>query len=282
MDTLSAIASRRSIRKFAATAVEPVKLQIVLEAVRHCPSVKAMVVITSDKCYENNEWIWGYRESDPLGGYDPYSASKACAELVVGSFRSSFLNPKSFGKTHTTALASVRAGNVIGGGDWSPDRLIPDFVKATVKGEVVTLRNPSATRPWQHVLEPLAGYLWLAASMCRDGARFSEAWNFGPDDESVVTVETVVKHLLAGWGKGRYAVSGDVQPHEAHLLKLDTSKARSGLGWKPLLNIQRALQAAGEWYRAYYDGRDMTSFTLGQIEAYVQAGRDQSLPWSLA
>ena len=197
-----------------------------LEAVRQVGGVRAVVVVTSDKCYENREWLWAYREGEPLGGVDPYSSSKACAELVAQSWRQSFFAPQRYAE-HGTALASARAGNVIGGGDWATDRIVTDFVSAIRRGQPLTLRNPLATRPWQHVLEPLSGYLNLAAHLVRDdGQMFADGWNFGPAETSVVTVELLARALAAEWGAGTVRVEQDpTRPHEAGLLKLDGSKA---------------------------------------------------------
>lgn len=233
-----------------------------LEAVRQAGGVRAVVNVTSDKCYENREWVWPYRENEALGGYDPYSSSKACAELVTAAYRSSF-----FGGG--TALASARAGNVIGGGDWARDRLVPDIMRAFLDGRPVTLRNPGAIRPWQHVLEPLNGYLLLAQRLCEEGAAFAEAWNFGPAAEDARTVSWIVERLSAEWGEGA-ACEHDraAQPHEAGTLKLDSSKARARLGWRPMLPLGTALEWVIVWHRACDEGRDMRNVTLGQIAEY--------------
>jgi CDP-glucose 4,6-dehydratase len=241
----------------------------VLEAVRKTSSVKVVVIVTSDKCYENREWVWGYRENEALGGYDPYSSSKACAELVTAAYRNSFFHPADYAR-HGVAVASARAGNVIGGGDWAKDRLVPDFVRAAGQGEPLPVRNPSAVRPWQHVLEPVCGYMMLAQKLWSDGPAFSEAWNFGPDDESAQSVETVVKTLSTHWGgeaRWRSDPSGS-HPHEANYLKLDCSKAKTKLGWYPRWNLQTAIASTAAWYQAHALGRDMRSFTLNQIDNY--------------
>lgn len=238
------------------------------EAVRTCKTVKALINVTTDKCYENREWIWGYRENEPLGGYDPYSNSKACSELVTAAYRNSFFNPQDYPK-HGVGIASARAGNVIGGGDWAIDRLIPDSVRAILKGEQIVIRNPHAIRPWQHVMEPLSGYLILAQKLFEDGAQFSEAWNFGPDDSDAKPVEWLVKSFCSMWGKeATYTICSGDHPHEAHHLKLDCSKAKSKLGWHPRWNLEKAIHSIVEWTRSYQDKRDVKELCLKQIEEY--------------
>lgn len=223
----------------------------VLEGIKNYPSVKVGVMITTDKCYENLEQIWGYKETDALGGYDPYSSSKACAELLIASYRSSYFNPKDF-TTHGKVISSVRAGNVIGGGDWQKDRIIPDCIRALLKNEHIELRNPSAVRPWQHVLEPLYGYMLLGAKMYNHGTLYSGSWNFGPDYESIVTVETVVNKLVNKWGSGTWKdISKEQKPHEANILRLDCTKAKVYLKWQPKLNIDEAIDYTAEWYKNY-------------------------------
>jgi CDP-glucose 4,6-dehydratase len=241
-----------------------------LEAVRSCPTVRSVVSVTSDKCYENREWERGYREDDPLGGYDPYSSSKACAELVTQAYRNSFFNPRDY-KEHGVAVASVRAGNVIGGGDWATDRLIPDCVRAFLSGTEVVVRNPQAVRPWQHVLEPLRGYLMLAKRLHEDGPEYAGAWNFGPDLDDARPVQWIVEHLSAKWGEGAsfsVAGNGGKQPHEAGLLRLDHSKAVERLGWRPAWTLARALDAIVEWTRVLQDGGDVREECLRQITVY--------------
>lgn len=242
-----------------------------LEAVRNCGSVKAVINVTTDKCYENREWIWGYRENEPLGGYDPYSNSKACSELVTSAYRSSYFNPADY-RRHGVALATARAGNVIGGGDWATDRLLPDCARAVLTGERILIRNPSAIRPWQHVLEPLSGYLMLAQRLFEDGAAFSEPWNFGPDESDARPVEWLVKTFCSQWGGGAsYESEQGEHPHEAHYLKLDCSKAKTKLGWRPRWDLERAIDRIVEWTRAYQSRQDVKSVCLKQIEAYTSA-----------
>lgn len=239
-----------------------------LDAVRNIESVKAILNVTTDKCYENREWHWGYRENEPMGGYDPYSNSKGCSELVTSSFRSSFFNPKEY-KNHGVALASARAGNVIGGGDWSEDRLIPDFIRSIVRREKVKIRSPYAIRPWQHVMEPLSGYLMLCEKLYTGGPPFGEGWNFGPDDRDAKNVEWITSTICRLWGIGAaYELDSDPQPHEASYLKLDCSKAKALLGWYPLWNIDHALQAIVDWHKAFSDNADMRAVTIRQIEEY--------------
>ena len=242
----------------------------ILEAIRETKSVRVVIIVTSDKCYENKEWVYGYRENDPLGGYDPYSSSKACAELVVEAYRNSFFNPKNYGKGHQVALATVRAGNVIGGGDWQVDRLIPDCVKALSKGKPIKIRNPNAIRPWQHVLEPLGGYLLLAQKMWEEPTKYCEAWNFGPYEKDIATVKEIVEKVINLWGKGKYEVESDTQFHEAGLLRLDISKAMIKLGWYPKWNLDIALEKTIKWYKMFYKGKeDMLRYSLQEIKSYI-------------
>jgi len=240
----------------------------VFEAVRLTPSVKVLVNITSDKCYENKEWHWGYRENEPMGGYDPYSNSKACSELVTASYRNSFFNPKDY-KKHGVAIASARAGNVIGGGDWAEDRLIPDFIRAISNGEEVKIRSPYAIRPWQHVLEPLGGYMMLAEKLYTDGPKYAEAWNFGPDDRDAKNVEWIAEKFCSLWGKdASYAIDKNPQPHEANYLKLDCSKAKTELGWTPKWDIEKALGSIVDWYQAWINKNDTRELSLQQMKAF--------------
>ena len=242
----------------------------VLEAVRNTPGVKSVINITTDKCYENREWVWGYRENEPMGGFDPYSNSKGCAELVTAAYRNSYFHPEQY-KEHGVALASARAGNVIGGGDWAEDRLIPDIMRAIIKGEPVKIRNPHAIRPWQHVLEPLTGYLVLAQKLYEEGTSYTEAWNFGPNDQDAKPVQWIVDNLTKAWGEGASWIleEGD-QPHEAHYLKLDCSKAKARLNWIPKWHLDKALENIISWQKQYQKGMDMKAATLEQIDIYLK------------
>lgn len=241
-----------------------------LEAVRACPSVRAVVNVTTDKVYENREWAWGYRENEPMGGYDPYSNSKGCSELVTASYRSSYFNPGQYGD-HGVAVATARAGNVIGGGDWAGDRLIPDCIRAILAGEPVQIRNPDAIRPWQHVLEPLSGYLLLAQRLHEDGIRYSGGWNFGPAEEDARPVGWIVERLCAGWGPGAsFILDGGEHPHEAHHLKLDCSKAKTELGWQPHWSLASALDSIIEWTQAYLQQQELREVSLNQIRKYSE------------
>jgi CDP-glucose 4,6-dehydratase len=241
----------------------------VLDAVRQVPGIKAVVIVTTDKCYENREWEWGYRENEPMGGYDPYSSSKGCAELVTAAYRNSFFNTSAY-VDHGVAVASARAGNVIGGGDWATDRLIPDIMRAIASGETVNIRSPHAIRPWQHVLEPLSGYLTLAECLYMEGPRFAEAWNFGPDDSDAQPVQAIVERLTAQWGDGAaWKLDRAVHPHEATYLKLDCSKAHARLGWRPRWNLDRTLDSIVAWYKAAAREDDVREVTLAQINDYL-------------
>jgi len=232
------------------------------EAVRNSDTVRVVVNVTSDKCYENREWTQPYRENEPMGGHDPYSNSKACSELITSAYRKSFLQKSG------VAVASARAGNVIGGGDWAPDRLIPDFLRAIDAGQVLVIRSPNAIRPWQHVLEPLSGYLMLAEKLFSDGPRFSEAWNFGSVDEDARTVEWIVEYLIVSTPGASWQLDTNVQPHEANFLKLDSSKAQTQLGWKSRWKLQTALEKTLEWHTCWHQGGNMYQRTLEQITAY--------------
>ena len=235
----------------------------VLEAARQTGSVRAIVNITTDKCYENKEWLWGYREDEPMGGYDPYSNSKGCAELVSSAYRRSFM------KEAGVALATVRAGNVIGGGDWAQDRLVPDILRALEQNETVLIRNPHAIRPWQHVLEPLSGYLLLAERLYTGGQTDAEGWNFGPREEDAQPVQWIVEKLCEAWGSGAvWALQPGDHPHEANYLKLDISKARLRLDWVPRWPINTALARIAEWHKAWRAGQDMRTVCLQQISSY--------------
>lgn len=242
-----------------------------LEAVRHVSGVKAVVVVTSDKCYENREWHWGYREGEAMGGYDPYSNSKGCAELVTAAYRNSYFNPQQY-EQHGLAVASARAGNVIGGGDWAVDRLIPDMLRAFYEGRTVHIRSPHAIRPWQHVLEPLSGYLTLAQALVEQGAAYAEGWNFGPAQTDTRPVQWIVECLVGQWGGGvGWQLDDDPQPHEATYLKLDCAKAFDRLHWSPRWSLEIALEKIVQWHRYHLAGGKMRELTLQQIESYQAA-----------
>jgi CDP-glucose 4,6-dehydratase len=240
----------------------------VLESVRNSTGIRAVINVTTDKCYENREQDWSYREDGPMGGYDPYSNSKACSELVTSAYRSSFFNPKEY-DTHGVALASARAGNVIGGGDWAVDRLVPDCIRALLKGEKVRIRNPHAVRPWQYVLEPLSGYLELAQRLCEDGIRYAEAWNFGPPEDDAKPVEWLVQRLCQKWGgNAGYTVDHGEHPHEAQYLKLNCAKAAARLGWQPRWTLEQAIDRVIEWTEVYRKEGDIRAICARQVEEY--------------
>jgi CDP-glucose 4,6-dehydratase len=240
-----------------------------LESVRKTRSVKAVINVTSDKCYENREWVWGYRENDPMGGYDPYSNSKGCAELVTASYRSSFFNKLNY-SDHGVAVASARAGNVIGGGDWSSNRLIPDFIRAIELNQMATIRSPNSIRPWQYVLDPLRGYLVLAEKLYIKGSKYSEAWNFGPNDNDTKTVEWIITEFVNNWEQDiKFKINpSQANHHEAKFLKLDCSKAQRELGWRPQSNITETIKRICEWHQAHLSGNNMKKYTLDEIERY--------------
>lgn len=239
-----------------------------LEAVRSVDTVRAVVIVTTDKCYENREWIWGYRESDALGGHDPYSNSKACTELVTSAYRDSFFGKETFDQ-HRVALASVRAGNVIGGGDWASDRLVPDTMRALLSGESVDIRFPQAVRPWQHVMEPLCGYMMVAEHLSGHGVEFAEPWNFGPPAEGAQPVSWVVGNLVKLWGgETAWRTTEGEHPHETSFLRLDSSKSQGRLGWKPLLDLNTSLEWVIEWFRSYPSKDGLHEVTLEQIQRY--------------
>jgi CDP-glucose 4,6-dehydratase len=255
------------VETFAINVMGTVNL---LEAVRSCPSVKAVVNVTTDKCYENKEWAWGYRESEPMGGYDPYSSSKGCAELVTAAYRQSFFSrPPSLLTPFSPAVATARAGNVIGGGDWACDRLIPDCISALLQGESIRIRNPHSVRPWQHVLEPLSGYLLLAQQLYLHGQKFASGWNFGPVDDDARPVEWIVQKMCAKWGdSASYLIDAGEHPHEAHYLKLDCSKARAELGWQPRWSLETALDKIVHWTHAYQEKSPLREVCLAQIREF--------------
>ena len=239
----------------------------VFECCRLIDSVKVIITVTTDKCYENKEWIWGYRENDPMGGYDPYSSSKGCSELITAAYRKSFFNPEQY-KEHGKSISSVRAGNIIGGGDWQKDRLIPDCIRALENNKPIEIRNPYATRPWQHVLEPLSGYLLLASKMYQEPTKFSGAWNFGPNNESIISVGEIVSMVIENWGNGKWLdTSNKSEPHEANLLSLDISKARNFLNWHPKWDIRKCIDKTIEWYKNIGKS-DIYDFCNRQIKEY--------------
>ena len=236
----------------------------VLEVARSCPNLKAIVNITTDKCYENDERVEGYKENDPMGGYDPYSSSKGCAELVASSYRRSFLQDQGIG------IASVRAGNVIGGGDWADDRLIPDILRSFEKNKPVVIRNPKATRPWQHVLEPLSGYLILAQNLYKDQKKYAEGWNFGPNEKDVQPVDWILDKMISKWPNSSWELDNNSNPHEAGFLKLDISKAKSKLGWSPVWELSQTLERIISWHQAWLNKDDMQTVCLTEIEEYMR------------
>ena len=236
-----------------------------LEAVRKTGSVRAVVNVTTDKCYENREWVWPYRENEAMGGFDPYSSSKACSELVTAAYRRSFF------ESNKVSLASARAGNVIGGGDWAADRLIPDFLRALDVGQPLVIRSPLATRPWQHVLEPLSGYLALAQKLYEEGSSFADAWNFGPEETDAKPVQWIVEKLCSQILNASWQCDASPQPHEANMLKLDSSKAKALLAWRPRWNLQTALQMTLAWHLAWKEDSDMADISIEQIHQYEAA-----------
>lgn len=236
----------------------------VLEAARQVGTVRAIVNVTTDKCYENKEWVWGYREDEPMGGYDPYSNSKGCSELVTSAYRRSFCQHSGI------ALASARAGNVIGGGDWAQDRLVPDILRAFERGEPVVIRNPHSIRPWQHVLEPLSGYLALAEKLYTEGQAWAEGWNFGPQDDDARPVQWIVEQMVQAWGNGAsWRLDGGEHPHEANYLKLDISKVKSRLNWHPRWNLATALEQITAWHRTWLQNGSVKEACLDQIQQYI-------------
>lgn len=242
----------------------------IMEAARITDSVKVVVMITTDKCYENKEQIWGYRENEPMGGYDPYSSSKGAAEIAISSWRRSFFNPKDYGTKHHVAMASVRAGNVVGGGDWAKDRIIPDCIRAIENNKPIDIRNPKAIRPWQHVLEPLSGYLLLASKMLQDPTKYCDGWNFGPRTESITTVWEVATLLTEYLGRGELKdVSDPESLHEAKLLMLDISKAKFYLDWEPRTNINQCMELVADWYRRY-QSEDVYKLCVEEIDRFIK------------
>ncbi len=241
----------------------------ILEGIRSVDSVRAVVMITTDKCYENKEWIWPYRENDPMGGYDPYSSSKGCAELLIASYRQSYFPTEKY-KEHKTAIASARAGNVIGGGDWAEDRLIPDIISTLQQNKIPHIRNPAAIRPWQHVLEPLSGYMKLAEKLHQNGSEYSSAWNFGPNPDDTRPVQWIVEKMIQQWGgEVRWDKDDGIHPHEANHLKLDCSKAHTQLHWQPRWTLNKALEKIIAWHKAEISGMDLKQLCLEQIDEYT-------------
>jgi len=252
-----------------------------LNAVRHTDSVRVCEVISSDKCYENREWLYTYRENDPMGGYDPYSNSKGCTELVVAAFRHSYFHPSRMTE-HGVSLSSVRAGNVIGGGDWAADRIIPDCIRTLEKGMAIHVRNPHAIRPWQHVLEPLSGYLWLAAKQMQSPNEYNEGWNFGPSGAGNIPVAEVVKAVIDHWGGGKWVVDDPTinTVHEAKFLKLDITKARDVLDWNPVWKVEDAVRETVCWYKARIAGEELKQFSQQQIQQYIEAAQNTGVVWA--
>jgi len=263
------MAAQSLVRASYASPVETYQTNVmgtinILEAARSTPSVRSIVVVSSDKCYLNREWLWPYREDEALGGHDPYSSSKACTEIVTASWRQSFFS------NDGAAIASARAGNVIGGGDWAADRVIPDCIRAFTTGVPVALRNPQAVRPWQHVLEPVTGYLLLAERLSREPGQFSEAWNFGPNEADTKTVAHMVETLIHHWGEGAdWTAAPGTHPHEAHALRIDSTRARVKLGWRPQLPLDEAIAWTAEWYRGWSSGANVEELCTKQIEKYL-------------
>ena len=273
------MAAQSLVRKSYRDPLETFQVNIIgtanlLEAIRYVPSVRVLVNVTTDKCYENKEWIWGYREDEPLGGHDPYSSSKACSELVTAAYRRSFFSDSSC----EIAIASARAGNVIGGGDWAEDRLVPDFIRAILNGENITIRNPTAIRPWQHVLEPLNGYLTLAQLMYNEGKKYSGSFNFGPDESDARCVEWVIRRLCDTWGSDiNFQVYNKNEPHEATYLKLDCSKAKNELGWYPVWTLEVALDSIIEFTKTWINRDDIIDICMKQIKVFESQSLAKSL-----
>lgn len=249
------------------------------EAARGSKSVKVIINITSDKCYENKEWIYSYRENDPMGGYDPYSSSKGCSELITNAYRNSFFN----NSDNKISLSSVRAGNIIGGGDWAEDRLIPDCIKSLVKNKEIIIRNPEAVRPWQIVFEPICGYLLLASYMGQNKNNFKSGWNFGPKNDRIITVKEVAESVIKNWGNGKIKVKRDINRHEANLLRLDIGKSEYYLGWRPVYNVETALEKTVSWYKIYYNKNKSISienYSIDLINEYINNAKTLGLKWA--
>ena len=283
-DIVFHLAAQALVRPSYANPIETYETNVigtlkVLEACRQ-HQVKAIVNITSDKAYENKEWVWGYRENDPMGGYDPYSASKGCADLLASSYRNSYFNINDYKKSHQTLLATCRAGNVIGGGDWAQDRLMSDIMVSVSQDKKVSIRNPKATRPWQHVLEPLSGYLQIGQKLLEEKVEFGEAWNFGPSDEGSICVEEVVLHVKQHWNKIDYEINQTPnQLHEANLLKLDCSKAHIKLHWKDVWDSEKTFEKTVKWYKAFYENSKILS--QEDLEDYIKDATCQNIAWTI-
>jgi len=283
-DVVFHMAAQSLVRKSYEYPVETFETNVmgtinVFEASRASGTVRAIVNVTSDKCYENREWSWGYREIDPVGGYDPYSASKGCSELITSCWRNSFFNLKDYGNTHNTLLASGRAGNVIGGGDWAIDRLIPDMMRAVNQNEKVKIRNPQATRPWQHVLEPLSGYLLLGQKLLEGRKEFAESWNFGPSEDGNATVGEIAGQVKKAWPKIAYEINMTPdQPHEAGMLRLDCSKSRTKMQWTPAWDGKTAVEKTALWYRAFYESNEVQS--IEDLHSYIADAKSKHISWA--
>lgn len=284
-DIVFHLAAQPLVRLSYKTPVETFETNVigtikVFEACRKTSSVNAIVNITSDKCYDNKEWVWGYRENDPMGGHDPYSASKGCAELVANSYRSSYFNLEEFGTKHNALLASCRAGNVIGGGDWAQDRLMTDIMLAVSEGRKVKIRNPRATRPWQHVLEPLSGYLAIGQKLLMGNKAFAEGWNFGPSDRASITVQEVVENVKKHWDKIAYELHlSDEHPHEANLLKLDCSKSHMKLHWEDVWDSGNTFEKTVNWYKQYYEKGIVES--ENDLISYIEDAKRKRIAWAI-
>lgn len=283
-DIVFHLAAQALVRPSYANPIETYETNVIgtLKVFEACRknNVKAIVNITSDKAYENKEWMWGYRENDPMGGYDPYSASKGCADLLASSYRNSYFNPLDYKKSHQTLLSTCRAGNVIGGGDWAQDRLMTDVMVSVSQGKKVSIRNPKATRPWQHVLEPLSGYLQIGQKLLEEKVEFGEAWNFGPSDEGSICVEEVVHHVKKHWDKIDYEINRDPnQLHEANLLKLDCSKAHIKLHWKDVWDSETTFEKTVKWYKAFYENSKIMS--QEDLEDYIKDATCKKIEWTI-
>lgn len=285
-DVIFHLAAQPIVKISYAETINTIKTNVlgtanVLESCKKISKNVSVICITSDKCYKNKEWPWGYREIDELGGYDPYSASKACAELIISSYRDSFFNLKHFTIQHNVLIASVRAGNVIGGGDWSPYRLVPDIMEKTSNGEKVKIRNALATRPWQHVLEPLSGYLWLGVKLISRKSEFAKSWNFGPEDINNLTVKEVVDILQRHWEKISYYDEMDNE-YESKMLKLDCSQTNLKLSWHSVWNNETAIKKTVDWYKNYYDSKKLPAleYSKNDIESYVLEAKRKEIIWS--